>query len=312
MASTELEFVDFDIGVPWGRLACRWYGNRRVRPLLAIHGWMDNMGSFSSLIPLLPKQLGVLCIELPGHGRSSHYPAGMQYSVYEWTMAIRRVVRHFQWLKVSLMGHSFGAIACNLYASFYPHEHVDLLIAIDLLTIPYKTSDAYIKYMANSVERMLQPQKQPKLYSHEQLQNARWGPAPTLNKCQAQPLVARSVVAAPEEPHKYYISRDARLAHFSLFPSGAGLVKELNKRISNIPYMVIKCSDSNFISEGSIPALELLRKQNPHFEYHLAQGPHHVLISDPKQLAAWIVPFINKHRPAHKLTDAGHIAQSKL
>ncbi|XP_064552490.1 probable serine hydrolase [Drosophila montana] len=305
-------FIDFDIGVPWGRVACRWYGNRQVRPLLAIHGWMDNMGSFARLIPLLPDHLGVLCVELSGHGRSSHYPAGMQYSVIEWTSIIRRLVQHFKWRRVSLMGHSFGAVACNLYASFYGRDHVDMLIAIDLLTIPYKTSSFYIKYLANSVERMLQPVPAPKLYTAEQLKGVRWGPAPTVSKEHAQPLVERCTRPSSDQPDKFYISRDLRLAHHTLFPIGVGLVRELNQRIHNIPYMVIKASDSNFINEGFIPALQTLRKQNPEFEYHLAQGAHHVLISDPKQLAGWIVPFINRHRPASRWEHPGQLNISKL
>ncbi|EDW18307.2 probable serine hydrolase [Drosophila mojavensis] len=301
------EFIDFDIGAPWGHIACRWYGSRQVRPLLAIHGWMDNMGSFARLVPLLPGHLGVLCIELSGHGRSSPYPAGMQYSVIEWTSIIRCVVLHFKWKRVSLMGHSFGAIACNLYASFYGRDHVDMLIAIDLLTIPYKSSSFYINYLANSVERMLTPTPAPKLYTADQLKNARWGPAPSISKEQAHPLINRCVRQAPDQPEKFYIFRDSRLIHHSLFPPGTGLVRELNRRIRNIPYMVIKASNSNFINDGFIPTFEILRKQNPAFEYHLAQGPHHVLISDPQQLAAWIVPFINKHRPPTRWEHPGEL-----
>ncbi|EDV96832.1 GH16487 [Drosophila grimshawi] len=76
-SSNELsQFIDSDILVPWGRIACRRYGKRQVRPLLATYGWMNNMGSFACFIPLLySAHMSVVCIERPGHGRSSHYPA---------------------------------------------------------------------------------------------------------------------------------------------------------------------------------------------------------------------------------------------
>jgi pimeloyl-ACP methyl ester carboxylesterase len=47
--------------------------------VLAVHGWMDNAGTFDKLFPLLPRSLYIMAIEMPGHGRSSHFPAGMPY-----------------------------------------------------------------------------------------------------------------------------------------------------------------------------------------------------------------------------------------
>nr|CAH7753933.1 unnamed protein product [Callosobruchus chinensis] len=35
---------------------------------------MDNAGAFDNLIPLLPHKFRYVCIDLPGHGRSSHFP----------------------------------------------------------------------------------------------------------------------------------------------------------------------------------------------------------------------------------------------
>uniref|UniRef100_A0A6P4EI86 Uncharacterized protein LOC108041320 n=1 Tax=Drosophila rhopaloa TaxID=1041015 RepID=A0A6P4EI86_DRORH len=78
----KLSLTDYEavkIPVPWGYISGRWYGNRKERPILGIHGWLDNLGSFDRLIPLLPDYIGVLCIDLPGHGRSSHLQSGMNY-----------------------------------------------------------------------------------------------------------------------------------------------------------------------------------------------------------------------------------------
>lgn len=73
------EWEEFKFDVPWGFIAGKWYGDRNKQPLLAFHGWQDNCGTFDRLIPLLPKTIPVLAIDLPGHGRSSHFPTGMQY-----------------------------------------------------------------------------------------------------------------------------------------------------------------------------------------------------------------------------------------
>lgn len=52
----------------------KWWGPRNKQPIIAIHGWQDNAGTFDPLIELLPKDLSILCIDLPGHGKSSHIP----------------------------------------------------------------------------------------------------------------------------------------------------------------------------------------------------------------------------------------------
>lgn len=52
----------------------KWWGPRDKQPIIAIHGWQDNAGTFDPLIELLPTNLSILCIDLPGHGRSSHIP----------------------------------------------------------------------------------------------------------------------------------------------------------------------------------------------------------------------------------------------
>lgn len=55
-------------------ILAKWWGPRDKQPIIAIHGWQDNAGTFDPLIELLPKELSILCIDLPGHGRSSHIP----------------------------------------------------------------------------------------------------------------------------------------------------------------------------------------------------------------------------------------------
>ena len=52
------------------------WGNAKGEPWIALHGWLDNCGSFDRLIPYFPKDQRVICIDIPGHGFSSHYPQG--------------------------------------------------------------------------------------------------------------------------------------------------------------------------------------------------------------------------------------------
>lgn len=69
---------------------------------MALHGRQDNAGSFDKLVPLLPDDVSVLCLDMPGHGLSSHYPKSQYYYVYwDGVVLLRRIVKHFNWTKVS-------------------------------------------------------------------------------------------------------------------------------------------------------------------------------------------------------------------
>ncbi|XP_052863919.1 probable serine hydrolase [Anopheles cruzii] len=56
---------EVEIPVPWGIVAGKWWGSRLKQPVLAIHGWQDNAGSFDRLCPLLPAEISILAIDLP-------------------------------------------------------------------------------------------------------------------------------------------------------------------------------------------------------------------------------------------------------
>lgn len=80
----------------------KWWGPRELQPIVALHGRQDNAGSFDTLIPLLPKDVSVLCLDMPGHGLSSHYAKSQFYYVYwDGVIFLRRIVKHFKWNKVS-------------------------------------------------------------------------------------------------------------------------------------------------------------------------------------------------------------------
>lgn len=122
---------EVEIEVSWGRVCGKWYGNRNEQPILAIHGWLDNAGTFDRLIPLLPASIPVFSIDLPGHGHSSHIPLGMHYHIYwDYIPVVRRIVKHFCWQNIKLLGHSMGGGVCFMYAAAYPKD-VEQIILLD-------------------------------------------------------------------------------------------------------------------------------------------------------------------------------------
>jgi pimeloyl-ACP methyl ester carboxylesterase len=113
-------------------LAALAWGDPARRPMLALHGWLDNAGSFSAIAPLLAKEHYVVAIDLRGHGRSSHLPAGAWYHYVDYFDDLRATLDHFRWPRVTLLGHSLGGTLASLFAAAYP-ERVEALLLIEAL-----------------------------------------------------------------------------------------------------------------------------------------------------------------------------------
>jgi pimeloyl-ACP methyl ester carboxylesterase len=55
------------INLPYGEwISGKWWGDLSINPILCLHGWLDNAGTFDRLIPLLPREFSYLAIDFPG------------------------------------------------------------------------------------------------------------------------------------------------------------------------------------------------------------------------------------------------------
>ena len=299
------QFEDVSIDVPWGHIAARWYGNRKVRPILALHGWQDNLGTWDRLIPLLPRHIGILCIDFPGHGRSSKYPAGMIYHVLDYVQIVVRIIKEYKWRKVSLMGHSMGAAICFFYTALYP-QMVDMIIQIDMVKPKYDDMDRQIEKLKILTEksmieneRLLENSlKEPPTYSYQQLEEVLYnGSWKSVEKENSKYLLNRSIEKSQLYPNKYYFSRDGRVKLCVGLPGEQGLGMEIAKRIKNLPYMILRSNKKSVMDAKDEEIINILRINNTHFEYHHLNGTHHLHLNDAEEVAAILTPFILRYRP---------------
>lgn len=301
-----LQFENISIEVPWGQVVGRWYGNRKVRPILALHGWMDNLGTWDRLIPLLPDHVGILCLDLPGHGASSKLPLGITYHVLDYVHIIIRVVKEYKWRKVSLMAHSMGAIVSFHYTVLYPHM-VDMLILVDLITNRIERPDDMITEMNTRVEKLLIEEermeqwhyKPPPCYSYEELEEAVYrGTYNSLAKENCKYLLNRNITRAEQHPAKFYFSRDPRIKYNVRTSGDHNLALEMAKRVRNIPVMIVRGDKLSFMRRKDEDIVQIFKTNNPHFEYHrIKDGTHHLHVNQAEEVAAFINPFICRHRP---------------
>ena len=122
-----------ELSIPLGdrTLAARAWGDASNPPMLALHGWLDNAGSFDRLAPLLADTHFVVALDLKGHGRSSHLASGW-YHYVDYFDDLGAVLDHFGWERATWLGHSLGGTLASLFAALRP-ERVDTLLLIEAL-----------------------------------------------------------------------------------------------------------------------------------------------------------------------------------
>ncbi len=108
------------IDLPHLRLAAQTWGDPALPPLLALHGWLDNAGSFARLAPRLARQRHVIALDLPGHGRSAHRPAGARYHFVDYVDTLLAAADTLGLAHFDLLGHSLGGAIASLAAVAAP------------------------------------------------------------------------------------------------------------------------------------------------------------------------------------------------
>lgn len=148
MASAEE--LRFDLA--HGTLAAKRWGEAMLPPLLALHGWLDNAGSFDALAPLLAERWQVVALDLRGHGRSAHIPPGVWYHYVDYFDDIRHALDALGWTRASLLGHSLGGTLASLFAAIYP-ERVENLLLIEALGPLTRTLDDALPRLREALDQ---------------------------------------------------------------------------------------------------------------------------------------------------------------
>ncbi|MEO0812696.1 MAG: alpha/beta fold hydrolase, partial [Myxococcota bacterium] len=107
------------VEIPGLSLAAVAYGPTDGRPVLALHGWLDNAASFAPMAPML-EGCRVVCLDSAGHGRSEHRADHAGYHFIDWIPDVVAAADALGWERFVLMGHSMGAATASLTAGTYP------------------------------------------------------------------------------------------------------------------------------------------------------------------------------------------------
>lgn len=249
---------------------------------------------------MLPKEFSYLAIDLPGHGKSSDYPTGIHYYVFwDGISLIRRIVKHHNWGKISLIGHSLGGCLSFMYASSFPDD-VDKFISIDIAGPTVRNFKKVAATTGDCIDKFLQyetlPESKIPCYNYEEMIDivveAYRG---SVDREGVKILMKRGMAPAPKHLHNdgYHFARDLRLkvAIMGMFSKEQVLAyaSQIRCEVLNVrgqPGMI-------FDDENVYPAvIDELRKSCKRLEYHEVEGTHHLHLQTPERIYNYITDFL--------------------
>ncbi|MFT4926783.1 MAG: pimeloyl-ACP methyl ester carboxylesterase [Phenylobacterium sp.] len=133
-----------------------WSNGKEGKPVvLALHGWLDNAGSFEPLLPWLD-DYHVFAVDFPGHGLSDHRSVDAHYHFVEWINDVAELIRVMGWDDVMLLGHSMGGMIASVVAAVLPEQinRLVLLDAIGVITTPQESACDQLRQAITSRRRI--------------------------------------------------------------------------------------------------------------------------------------------------------------
>lgn len=291
---------EIEIPMPWGIVAGKWWGSRQKQPVLALHGWQDNAGTFDRLCPLLPGDIPILAIDLPGHGKSAHYPKGMHYYIFwDGIALIRRIVKHFGWDKVTLLGHSLGGALSFMYAAAFPDE-VEGFISIDIAGPPARDHHKQAANLGDSIDRFLRyeslPESKTPCYGYDDAIDvvlAAYDGSVDLQSVEV--LMRRGMAPAAERFNKegFYFARDLRLKVSLMgmlsLPQVIAHAEKIKCKVLNIRAVPGLHFDN---AEYYPSVIDAMRKSSRNVIYHEIAGTHHIHLVNPERISQPVTDFL--------------------
>ncbi|XP_067415730.1 serine hydrolase-like protein 2 isoform X2 [Emydura macquarii macquarii] len=289
--------------VPWGHIAAKAWGSPQGRPVLCLHGWLDNANTFNRLIPLLPKDYCYMAMDFGGHGLSSHRPAGFPYHFLDYVSEVRRVTAALKWNRFTLMGHSLGGTVAGMFSCVFP-EMVEKLILVEsygFFPAPQE-HDMWLESKRKVVENVLsleqnKPQP-PKVRSPQEALQRLLQANSHLTEESGRILLQRG---ATEVPGGMVYNRDMRvLTHNQDFLTLEQSVSFLSKIRASVLMIIARDGIFNPKTENVAkyfvkPLREAFQSNlKEHFQLVEVNGNHFVHLNEPEVVAGLINNFLKQ------------------
>ncbi|XP_017287580.1 serine hydrolase-like protein [Kryptolebias marmoratus] len=307
---------ELSVPVPWGEIRGKVWGPDHGRPVLCLHGWADNCGTFNTLIPLLPKDFRYVAMDLPGHGCSSHRPPGVQYMFPSYVMDVRRVVDALQWSKFSIIAHSMGGNIAGMFSAVYP-KMVDAIVLVDSFGFLPTDSKELPRIMQEGMDEMLELEKQTKykptkVYTYEKAVERLMTGNDSLTEKSAKILLERGLV---EVEGGVVFSRDMRLHLKNTVRISLEQSLDFQSRIeASILVILAESGFEKLFAEDEqkkFPSIILQGYRDRNHTVVSVPGSHHVHLNNPEVVAPLVSDFL-RSKLLSQSAGSGDIDTSKL
>ncbi|XP_018950799.1 serine hydrolase-like protein isoform X1 [Cyprinus carpio] len=268
---------EFRMTVPWGEMRGQVWGPSNGRPVLCLHGWADNSGTFSTLIPLLPKAL--------------------------------------QWKQFSIIGHSMGGNVAGIFSALYP-EMVDAVVLLDTYGfLPTQMTDMF-KNMRKGIDDQIHydnktDERKERVYTYEKAKERLKAANPFLSDQSADILLERAV---REVEGGFVFTRDFRINLKNIVNNN---IEQCLHMLSLVKarVMLLLAKDGLF-KTFTLPNGygDMIQKSWTDQKATILniEGDHHIHLNKPESVASIITDFLQSHSPDETENESNKNQSSKL
>lgn len=271
------------------------WGNENNYPVLVVHGIQDNAGVFDRLIPLLPKDYYYFCIDLPGHGRSSHFPGYSMIHSFDFVFAYKVLLNYLKWEKCYFMGHSLGGQIAMRFAQLFP-GYFEKIILLDCIYTIDITAHWYKGYYSDRINAVLRyhdsaSKGQQPVYTFEKALEKIITNREFTEEC-AKIYLKRILV--PVENGQYKFSMDPRLKYFLQPPGNLEQIVQLLKIYPiQCPVLVIVAKQNKMQLTYFKKVFKYVKTQKNFLLKSVDYG-HDVHFTNPEVVAPFVCDFLSK------------------
>lgn len=262
-----------------------------------MHGIQDNAGVFDRLIPLLPKEYYYFCVDLPGHGKSSHFPGHTMIHVLDYVFVYRVLLNYLKWEKCYFMGHSLGGQVAMRFAQLFPtiFEKIILLDCIFTIDITPQWYKGYYSDRINAVlkyhESAASNNRQQPLYAYDEALEKVMINREFTKEC-ADIYLKRCLLPVADGQYKF--SMDPRLKHFLQPPGGPeSIIKLLKTYPVKCPVLVVVAKQNKMQMIYFRDVFKYIRTLRNFLIKSVDYG-HDVHFTNPEVVAPFVCDFLSK------------------
>lgn len=279
-------------------ISAKTYGSDSLPAVLCVHGIQDNCDTFVTLLPLLPNDYHYVCIDLPGHGGSSHFPPHVPLEFVNYVGSIKWVADHFEWPEFVYLGHSFGGQLGTWFSGIYP-ERVRCLIVLDTMgprSVDLDSTLVTIRKRIDGVQSLHRRQcgRQAPEYTFDEAVGKMMAGRPSkLTVESARILARRGLVKVDGNSDRYTFASDQRLK-LEFYPLMEFGQQERVLRNVTCPVLFVLADENTARYSTYLKNAYEFNSKRSNVTIEVVSGDHDVHLNYPDRVFSLVTSFLQK------------------